>query len=133
MKGIDLEALCLRREDFERMAEFFECDLDAAFEFVRTIWLPDAAQTADRLSHAIALGEWTAVAYLCDKLREGARCVGATRIMRFATDIERAALKKRISWLRSKVEELKAALSTLRSLLLGSPAPTRSRALGAPA
>lgn len=118
MTQLDLEALCLSRDDLERVAEFFDCDVDAAFEFARKIWLPDASQTALRLMHAIRMRDWCSVLYLCDKLREGARCVGATRIMQFANEIERAVGTNRLCWLREKAEDLRVALDTLGSLLL---------------
>lgn len=117
MEEADLEALCLDPEDIARVAEFFECDVDAAFEFVRKIWLPDAATTAERLRHAIAVQDWRAVLYLCDKLREGARCVGARRVMRQATEIERAIKRKRWCWLGERCDKMIASLNTLRSLL----------------
>ncbi|HKU67240.1 MAG TPA: hypothetical protein VJP85_05665 [Candidatus Baltobacteraceae bacterium] len=118
MRDADLEAMCLNPDDLARVAEFFDCDVDAAFEFVRKIWLPDATQTSARIAGAIADRDWTSVLYLCDKLREGARCVGATQIMRYATQIERATKNQKWCWLQNNAKDLRAALETLASLLL---------------
>lgn len=118
MNEHDLERLCLNRKDLERVAEFFECDADAAFDFVRKVWLPDAKETALRLTHAIARRDWHAAVYLCDKLREGARCVGATRIMQYANDIEHSTRRRKWCWLGERATELNAALDTLSKLLL---------------
>lgn len=124
MDEIDLEALCLSHSDLERVAEFFDCDVAAAFAFMRTIWLPDAWATAERLLHAITTGDWSAAVYLCDKLREGARCVGATRIMQYANGIERAVHRQQSHRLHRTVSELRAVLGTLMEHL-GCNAYTR--------
>lgn len=117
MKDAELKRLCLERADIERVAEFFNCDVDAAFEFARKIWLPDARATASRLSSAIAIRDWTSALYLCDKLREGARCVGAKRIMQYANEIESAAQREESAWLRGKLRELGTALEALGAVL----------------
>lgn len=118
MNDCELEQLCLNGEDLARVAEFFECDVDAAFDFARKIWLPDARQTALRLTRAIARRDWHAVVYLCDKLREGARCVGATRIMQYANEIEQLTRKAKWCWLIARAADLRSALETLASLLV---------------
>lgn len=118
MRETDLLALWLNRDDIARVAEFLECDVDAAFEFARKVWLPDARKTAARILSAILRRDCTSLLFLCDHLREGARSVGATRIMHFANDIETMARTHAGYRLTGKAYELKCALDTLGSLLL---------------
>lgn len=113
----DLADLCLNPDDIARVAEFFECDADAAFDFARRIWLPEANRTAVNIMNAIRLRDWTALIFLCDHLREGARWVGASRIIYYAGEIERAATTQFWLGLPGKAQKLKAALDTLGALL----------------
>lgn len=112
-----LAELCLNPEDLARVAEFFDCDVDAAYAFVRKVWLPDADEAVRRITAAVRRRDWTSLLFLCDHLREGARSVGATRIIQFAGEIERAVQHRHICSLPKKIAELGAALNTMGSLL----------------
>lgn len=114
----DLDALRLNPDDVARVAEFFDRDVDAAFAFVRTIWLPDARTTAIQILSAIRAQEWSSLLYLCDHLREGARCVGAQRIVALASAIEEASKSKCIEVGLAHVQKLRESLDALTSLLL---------------
>ncbi len=120
MSDADVQAW-LNPDDVARVAEFFDCDVDAAFEFMRSVWLPDASATAMRMLRALRAREWTSLLYLCDHLREGARCVGALRIVVLASAIEGAAESKQVGTGLACVRKLRESLDVLGSLLLDSP------------
>lgn len=79
--------------------------------------LPDARTTAMKILRAIRLRQWTSVLYLCDHLREGARCVGAHRIGTYAAEIERAARSKNTKSLLVNPSVLGEALDVLGQIL----------------
>lgn len=118
--GADLNRVSLNPDDIARVAEFFDCDARAAYEFVRTVWLPDAKTTAGKIAAAIQRREWTSLLFLCDHLREGARCVGAQPIMIYACRIERAADARKLRSLTVYAKRLRQALEALGALLVDS-------------
>ena len=79
------------RQDVDRVAEFFEGNLDSTYGFCRKTWLPDAELNLHKLSSALSRLNMHDVMFLCDHLREGARCVGARMLMTHLQDIECAA------------------------------------------
>lgn len=110
-------SLWLDAEDIQRVAEFFDCDVNAALDFTRKVWLPDARQTTVRMTRAIVTRDMTSLLYLCDHLREGARTVGAHRIVQYAHAIEEAAQSRHWGTLLAHVAALKTALQTLSTML----------------
>lgn len=110
-------SLWLGADDIQRVAEFFDCDVSAALEFARKVWLPDARQTALRIAQAVLARDSASLLYLCDHLREGARTVGADRIVRQARTIERAVQYRNWCGLLVHVAALKTALQTLSTAL----------------
>lgn len=113
----DYESLCLNPDDVARVAEFFDCDPAAAFEFVRSIWLPDARTTALRIMTEVRAQNWVSVAFLCDHLREGARSVGAERIGAYASRIERLIAQRAMPEIVAIARELRKALNLLGEIL----------------
>lgn len=109
-------ALRLNRNDIERVAEFFDCDIAAAVDFARKIWFPDACDTTRRIGRAIVARDVTSLLYLCDHLREGARTVGAHRIIQYASDIEFAVRQRRWAGLTIQIADLKRYLEEPASL-----------------
>lgn len=112
-----LPELCLDPEDIARVAEFFDCDRNAAIEFAARVWLPDARITALRIAAALHAADWKSLRFLCDHLREGARCVGARRILCYAGEIETAATSKRFGAAVRCARDLRFALDSMGAVL----------------
>lgn len=79
------------RQDIGRIAEFFDGNMERTYELCRTTWLPDAESNLHKLATALSRLNMHDVMFLCDHLREGARCVGARTFMTQVKDIECAA------------------------------------------
>ncbi len=88
-------ALPFVASDVHRLAEYFEGNLESAYRFVRSVWLPDAIKTLHALAGAIHTHAERDVVFQCDHLTEGARTVGARQLIDIARSIETAFLDGR--------------------------------------
>jgi hypothetical protein len=75
-------------QSLKRVADFFEGDYESAYRLAYDVWLPETVRTLERLAIAIEARSKRDVDFLCDHLREGARCVGASAYVDAANGIE---------------------------------------------
>lgn len=104
----------LSPDDVGRVAEFFDGNLQEAYGFVNSVWLPDAAASIARLVIALRSFDLHDVVFLCDHLREGARTVGARVFMAHVKTIE--CTVREGDWVlgRRLTAELEQYLGTIR-------------------
>lgn len=71
-----------------RLAGFLDGRLSNAYAFAHAIWLPDAQKTLEQLHQALDQPTEREIVFLCERLREGARSVGAARVIELGGRIE---------------------------------------------
>ncbi len=70
--------------EIARIAEFFEGSIDEACAFVRDVWLPDAMITLHQIIRECDDAAPERLTFLCSRLHENARNVGASKFAHLA-------------------------------------------------
>jgi hypothetical protein len=109
--------LYLDPDDIARITEFLDCDTAAALDFIRKVWLPDVRESSKRIMRAVLRRDWHSLAFLCDHVREGARCVGASRVVRCTDELDVAISAKDVGAARDSVSAIRTSLCVLEHVL----------------
>jgi hypothetical protein len=111
------EVAVLDSNDLRRVAAFYDGDIGQAYLMARDVWLPDAERTLERIGEAVRGRNDGSLAFLCDHLREGARCVGARDHVRVADCIEAHCRQREFGRIGGELRKAAGLTESARSWL----------------
>lgn len=103
--------------EVQRVAEYFDGDVQQAYAFTRQVWLPDAVRSVGVLDRAIRHCDAGRALFMCDHLRESARTVGAAVVVDGLTHVESLLQRRQWTGARQATKSLSTQISDIAQWL----------------